>query len=185
MKDCQQMRVCRNANLRPYFENLPVEARTLLKFDFQRVWQDNAKNDCTEEQIKYIRDSFKSAGFIVLTNYIPRSVTNSCYGDKVNHVLINYNGDVFGCTARDFTRQNSIGVLDASGRIIYDEEKYTIREISKFSKSVCRKCRIAPICGGGCKQKAFEARNTPECTMGYSEADIDGIIIDLLEYRFA
>jgi len=99
------------------FKDVPPENRSNLCFDFQRVWQDRPdKQDMTEVKIKGIREKFRKEKFKVLANHIPHNVRNSCYGDKVNHVVINYNGDVFGCTARDFTPDNRIGYLDAEGK---------------------------------------------------------------------
>mgnify|MGYP007024197075 FL=1 len=51
-------------------------------------------------------------------------------------------------------------------------------------KPVCRVCRIAPICGGGCKQRALESINDESCTLNYSEEDIDNIIKNIFEYSF-
>lgn len=77
------------------FSDISSIDRKFFKFDFQRVWQDrNCSDDETEHEIREIRQKFQSAGFIVLANYIPHDVTDSCYGDKINHILINYNGDV-------------------------------------------------------------------------------------------
>lgn len=167
------------------FKTIPQEKRNLLRFDFQRVWQDSKRRtDETELKASKIRDNFRKEGYTVLTNYIPHNVNDSCYGDKTNHVLINYNGMAFGCTARDFTQENSIGVLDASGIIQYDTEKTKRRNQSKYSKPICRRCRIAPICGGGCKQRAMESMNSDGCTLGYSESDKDDIILDIFEYLY-
>lgn len=92
--------------------------------------------------------------------------------------------DVFGCIARDFTKENRVGVLDQSGVIIYDNEKVNKRKKAKLYKSICKSCRIAPICGGGCRQRAYELMNRDGCSMGYSEKDIDEIITDIFEYEF-
>lgn len=166
-----------------YFSNINESQKKFIKFDFQRVWQD--KSCCvdeTEEKIKEIRHKFKASNFIVLTNYIPHDVRDSCYGDKINHVLINFNGDIFGCTARDFTNKNRIGFIDALGNIHYDTMIIDKRNNSKLSKSVCKTCRIAPICGGGCKQRGLEAFNSKECTFNYTEEEIDNIILEIFEY---
>lgn len=165
------------------FIDIPDQQKSLLKFDFQRVWQDKIEND-TENKIRKIRQLFSRHGFTVLTNYLPQHVMQSCYGDKTNHVLINYQGDLFGCTARDFTNENRIGYLDGQGIPHYDKEKIHIRSVAKLSKEICKNCRIAPICGGGCRQKALEAFHYECCTMGYSEDDIDNKILDIFEHEF-
>lgn len=165
------------------FVDLSPENKKYVSFDFQRVWQDReSSNDKAEREASKIRTQFSNQGFKVLTNYLPQDVRTPCYGDKVNHALINYNGDVFGCTARDFNPLNRIGILERNGDISYDIEKYLHWRASKFSKDICKTCRIAPLCGGGCMQKAYEQRNLPECTLGYSEEDKDNLIINLLDY---
>lgn len=172
-------------NIFDSFGDVSEESKKFLSFDFQRVWQDrNDRNDDAEVKMTAIRSRFKEAGFMVLANYIPHDVRNSCYGDKLNHVLINYNGDVFGCTARDFTTTNSIGRLNDDGSIAFDHTKVEHRNSSKLSKEVCRRCRIAPLCGGGCKQKASEAHDDDKCSMGYTAAEMDDMILDIFEYSF-
>lgn len=167
------------------FKTINETYKKFIKFDFQRVWQDRIDRfDETENKVKVIRQNFITANFIVLTNYIPHDVRNSCYGDKHNHVLINYNGDIFGCTARDFTPENRIGFIDNFGVIHYDSAIIYKRNNSKLSKPICNKCRIAPICGGGCKQRAFESLNSEECTFNYSEEEIDNMIMEIFEYSF-
>lgn len=132
------------------FVSLSPEYKALLRFDFQRVWQDKKdRNDETENKVRIIRDRFREEGFTVLANYLPHNVRSSCYGDKLNHALINYNGDVFGCTARDFTHQYRIGQLQSDGTILYDNERVERRNNSKLSKPVCQKCRIAPYVEAG------------------------------------
>ncbi len=167
------------------FVGINDSIRACLRFDFQRIWQDrNKRNDETELLMKSIRELFRQAGFNVLANHIPHDVRQSCYGDKLNHALINYNGDVFGCTARDFNQANRIGVIDQAGIIRYNELKVFSRNNAKLYKEVCHCCRIAPICGGGCKQLASESMDNDRCTMGYNDSDINGIITDIFEYSY-
>ena len=170
-------------NLIEYFNTLHKDILSFVQFDFQRVWQDRINRfDETEIEASNIRNLFRKNGLCVLTNYIPKDIRFPCYGDKKNHVLINYNGLVFGCTARDFTIENSIGRLHSNGYIIYNKEVIYKRNTSKFSKDVCKTCRIAPLCGGGCKQRAYEALDTEECTFKYTPSDMDNMVLDLFEY---
>lgn len=165
--------------------SLTDKEKQFLKIDFQRVWQDRVEEkDFAELRITEIRKIFRKNGFFILANYLPHNVEGSCYGDKKNHLLINYDGNVFGCTARDFTEANKIGKIDSNGEICFDSEKIRIRDNSKLSKPVCRSCRIAPICGGGCKQRAVEDRDNEECTMRYTESQIDEIVMDIFEHSF-
>lgn len=121
---------------------------------------------------------------MVLSNYLPCDVRNSCYGDKLNHILINYNGDVFACTARDFSQENRIGFIDANGVIHYDTDTVAKRNNLKLSKKICKSCRIAPLCGGGCKQRASESPDGDKCTFNYTDEEIDNMILDIFEYTY-
>lgn len=173
------------ASVQEYFMDIPEEKKKFIRFDFQRVWQDRGENtDLTEEKISAIRRAFKEYGFVVLANYLPCDVRNSCYGDKLNHILINYNGDVFGCTARDFSQENRIGFIDANGVIHYDTDTVAKRNNSKLSKKICKSCRIAPLCGGGCKQRASESPDGDKCTFNYTDEEIDNMILDIFEYSY-
>lgn len=126
--------------------------------DFQRVWQDRDSlntDDSTEQTVNKLRDYLRNSNYLSPNNSTRKHISMPCYGDLYNYLLINYNGELFGCTARDFITVNSIGVLTESGTPNYNN-LYSRRRIAKFSKSVCKSCRIAPLCGGGCRQKALE-----------------------------
>ena len=167
------------------FKEVPDLTKQYLKFDFQRVWQTKTScYDLTEQKIANIRQKFRNQKFQVLANYIPHDAMDSCYGDKVNHVLINYNGDVYGCTARDFSTENRIGVLTGFGDIMYHKDILHKRNSAKLSKLICDSCRIAPLCGGGCKQKSLEALSYDGCSLGYTETDKDRIILEIFEHSF-
>lgn len=167
------------------FADVDPKYKDILSFDFQRVWQDTSdRNDQCETKIKRTRLLFADNGLRVMHNYLRQDVRNSCYGDKENHALVNYNGDVFACTARDFNENNRIGILKSEGVIEYETEKLKKRNNSKFSRKVCKTCRIAPVCGGGCKQKAMETDdyNHGGCPLGFTSEDIDDMILEIMEY---
>ena len=165
------------------FKDLWKTYSEYVSFDFQRVWQErNNTEDETELKMMGIRKLFRESGATVHDNFLLRDVRFPCYGDKKNYLLVNYNGDVFKCTARDFLSKNRIGKLMESGEIEFDSELLKARNESKFSKKVCRDCRVAPLCGGACIQKAYELRHHEECTLGYTEEDKDNVIINILDW---
>lgn len=103
------------------------EIRKYIQVDFQRVWQDRPTITETEI-ISKITDfvvKLRAVGYncTYASNIGPNHVKRSCYGDKKNHLLINYDGNVFLCTARDFKPQNSAGKLVQNGVVIWNEEK--------------------------------------------------------------
>lgn len=110
-------------------------------------------------------------------------VWNPCYADKTNQAVINYNGDVFKCTARDFTRENRLGVLNEDGTIKWDEKKMKQREGVRLSKDVCKQCRIAPICGGTCTQRGLDSGNSNQCIRGLDESGKDKIVLNQFYYN--
>ena len=167
------------------FTGINNEQRNSICFDFQRIWQErSAITDDAEVEIRNIRLKFISSGFTVLKNYLHHNVDNSCYADKLNYALVNYNGDVYKCTARDFKKENRIGYLKPNGEIHYNQDVLHKRNSIKLSKDVCKKCRIAPVCGGGCNQRSFESIETDDCTFHYSEEAIDKMILDIFESSF-
>ncbi|MBD5184962.1 MAG: radical SAM protein [Bacteroidales bacterium] len=159
------------------------EYNGFISFDFQRVWQQRNNNpDDTEKIMTSIREFFLEKGATVHGNFLLHDVRFPCYADKTNYILVNYNGDIFKCTARDFTSDNRVGKLKESGEIEYDSKFLQLREGSKFFRKVCRSCRIAPLCGGGCIQKSYERRDYEGCILGYGERDKDNMVINLLNW---
>ncbi len=139
-----------------------------LEFSFNQVWQ--VKKNLEKEMIK-IREYFNSLGLKITSKYDIDSVRNSCYADKKNQATINYNGDVFKCTARDFKKENREGVLKENGVILWND-KLKKRMNVKLSNKPCLTCSILPICGGGCTQNYIEMSKNGEeyCLYEYNES---------------
>jgi len=167
-------------------DDIESNYRDRIHIDFQRVWQDmdptvnNDINDIIYGHIKH----FLVSGYKVSFHKIMDSVRNSCYADKKNHALINYNGDVFNCTARDFTSKKRSGILLLDGRIKWEDNSFERRMSAKFSKRICQNCRISPLCGGGCSQRALESHLDDNCIYSYNDDDINRIILDRFEFMF-
>jgi len=149
------------------FYKIPNEYLNNMEFSFNQVWQ--VSKDL-ESEMKDIRQYFHDLGFSVMSKYSIDSVRHSCYADKKNHATINYNGDVFKCTARDFISSNREGVLKSNGEIIWNE-KYNKRMNIKLKNKPCHTCAILPVCGGGCTQNSLEMleKNDEYCLFGFDE----------------
>lgn len=146
------------------FSGLEEASRQFVHFDFHKVWQVAEDIDF---EIAENRKYFRTMGFRVGSG-VHETVVNSCYGDKKNHATINYNGEVFKCTARDFTTGNSEGKLGQYGTITWNE-KLEKRLNSKFKNRPCLECRILPLCGGGCTQQAIEHEGVDYCVYNFDE----------------
>lgn len=119
---------------------------TNLRFMFQKIWQQ--KDDPELHELWKTLVTEIEAVYTINSN-IRQNHSHSlqkCYADFKNNLVINYDGSVYRCTARDFNESNSIGRITKDGCIIekpYDESK-TINGTSYGN--VCRQCRILPIC---------------------------------------
>lgn len=157
-----------------------------IQIDFQRVWQD--KNKGGDEKIKCLIGEFgkrlKEIGIQYSLPDLHNPRLSSCYGDKANYVCINYNGDFFKCTARDFKTERRAGHLAPDGTLIWEPGRKEAWEKAKFSRQVCRSCRIAPICLGGCRQRGLESPDNGNCPLGYDESRKDELILQRFEHQY-
>jgi uncharacterized protein len=154
---------------------LSPESKQHVNISLHQVWQDNNRDlgPRVNEFMKLVRQ----LGFATTHSILGDSVRFSCYADKTNHATINYNGEVFKCTARDFTSANKEGVLNENGEIEWNE-KYTSRLTSRLKNPPCLECAILPICGGGCSQKAMENINKEYCVNFFDENRKKNIVLD-------
>ena len=169
------------------FKKQTITKPEYLRFDLQKVWQDKPSEDeklRIDESIKSYRNDLRNMGLNVANNKLVNYIRASCYADKTNEVLINYNGDVFACTARDFTKENRKGRLLENGKVEWTNSLFPNRNILKLTKDICTKCRIAPLCGGGCHQKTIEGLNHDFCNVGFTDKEIDDMILERFEEYF-
>lgn len=121
------------------------------------------------------------ASFIVNENYKHHATGSIPHNINDDNALINYNGDIFKCTAVDFENTQRYGVLNDEGFIIWENDSLNIRLNSKFKNEPCLKCRLLPICNGACTQKAIDFKNRDYCIFSFDEDKKDNVILDKLE----
>ena len=143
-------------------EYLPSD---IISFSFQRVWQ-TSETDDTRKVLTEL-DNMVAEGENAKKNNFD-VIYSPCYADRANSVIVNYNGDVYKCTARDFAKTKREGKLNEDGTITY-EESYYKRMNALYSNKTCQECIIFPICDV-CSQKRLEAIST-ECLHMYTEKD--------------
>lgn len=139
--------------------------RSFVIFDLHKVWQEY--NNVSDAALNDARWYYREQGFKVASGSFD-TVLESCYADHRNHATINYNGEVFKCTARDFTTANSEGVLSDEGKILWNY-KFEKRLNSKFKNKPCLECKIMPLCNGGCSQQAIENEGVDYCVYDFDE----------------
>lgn len=163
------------------------KTKKYLTIDFQRVWQDRPliTEDIIISKIATYSNELEKIGLKFSTSLAgPNHVRYSCYGDKKNHILINYDGNIFLCTARDFEEQNRFGFITKNGEIHWNEDKLNSYMNNKFTREICHNCKIAPLCGGGCRQRASESSDDTSCIYGYTHDDINDLIFKRFKMRF-
>ena len=93
------------------------------------------------------------------------SVQSTCYIDNMEQFVINYDMNVYKCTARDFCERYSIGRINGDG--VFEPNnlyyKYYTTE-SPFMRKECLECELLPSClySLACLQKKIEGVY-PEC----------------------
>lgn len=161
---------------------LIIEEKKYLFVDFHQVWQDTKEYDLSNE-IDRIREYAVSKEINISKDSYDR-VRNSCYADKKNQAVINYNGDVFKCTARDFIHEQRYGYINDNGEIVWNTERFEKRMQNKFENESCKTCRIAPLCYGNCSQVRLEQASNIFCVFNYDEDKKDSIILKRFENNF-
>lgn len=159
------------------YDILPLEEqyREYLIISFHKVWQEE---DLTlGARIKNLRLFFKSNGFKTVNGDIPNTLRESCYADRKNHATINYNGEVFKCTARNFSSDAKEGDLKEDGSIEWNA-KFHQRMNIKFKNKPCLSCPIMPICNGGCSQVALESKGEDYCVYSFDEQRKKEIVLE-------
>lgn len=148
-----------------YFADLDKKILKYIAFDFHQVWQE-------EDDLTSLLDSklnyFKNKGLISTQRDDIDNFKSPCYADKKNHATINYNGEVFKCTARDFNSSSKEGDLLENG-IIKWNDKYSARLDAKIKNTPCFSCSILPVCGGGCSQISVENSDVEYCVKDFDE----------------
>ena len=156
------------------FKNLDSNEKSLLNFTFERIWQDDSGDYAEiEHWLKRLETAFENEGLHTkATNDYKISM---CYADQRNTVVINYNGDLYKCTARDFTTKNREGKLTPDGNLEWND-KHKKRQAIRWGTETCQQCRIYPICHGGCSQMKLEYTTLQGCPKGFDKEQIDNIM---------
>lgn len=156
-----------------YHDNLTV--------DLHQVWQDCSNTDMTDikSMERNVREAFAFAQLHVTP--VKRANRYRCYADRKNSLVVNYNGDVFRCTARDFITEKREGILLPDGSVEWNERSQ-LRDSVKWNNPVCLKCNIYPLCCGMCSQNKLENPHGGRCDYGYSEIDKDEIIQERIQW---
>jgi len=136
-------------------EDLQNSKKDRITIDFQKVWQVPAiESSILKEAIML----FKKDGFKVRLYAFRPFQYFSCQFDKKNHIVINYDGTIHKCTARDYSDKSKVGDISSSGEIVFNDKINAYYNKLPIENEFCKECKHLPICCGPCTQKMYEKR---------------------------
>lgn len=133
-------------------------------------------NDTLINKVDYFREN----GFICETSKFNLYKGYKCYADRYYQSVINYDGNVFKCTARNFTEENRDGYINEDGIIKWNINKKINRFANAtFENEKCLNCKLLPVCMGPCSQKIMEEKDIEKiCDLNLMEYSVDDYIIN-------
>ena len=133
-----------------------------LRFNvsLHKVWQ-VASHEINYEQVLNFIDILQGHNIDVRFLDFNHGET-TCYADKINSIVINYDGSIYKCTARNFNCKNRIGNLLDTGEIHWDYAKLKEYCFSTIPLK-CKICKIFPVCVGICSQQIMEQGEQASC----------------------
>lgn len=153
------------------FKDITAREKKRVFFCLKKVWQ-TEETPVTIQYAKKLQSLLIKYGFITEKDLLPGFTT--CYADKENCMVVNYNGNVYKCTARNFTEKNREGTLSDNGSIVFND-RYAQRMQARFRQSQCLTCRAFPICEV-CSQKRLEDDGSKPCLAMLTDEDITTFI---------
>ena len=155
-----------------------------IKINFQRIWQTHDKTKGLNPKLKKMYNIFNNSGLSSNCSSFNLHSGFVCYADKYHSAVINFNGNVYKCTAQDFNEENKVGFLNKDGKIEWIPE-LIIKRFSKatFENEMCLKCNLLPICNGFCSQKLIGNKTKDDlnnsCVLYLNEMSVEDYIINL------
>lgn len=147
-----------------------ISSHENVMVSFHKIWQASESGQLEKDFAEVVR-VFRKKGFRIS---IQGGENWLCYADQRNNAVINHDGRVYVCTARDFG-ENYVGVLNENGDIAFNE-RYEQRFSIKYRSDSCRMCKIFPLCMQGCSQDVWECTDRNQCVRDNSPHAIEKII---------
>lgn len=148
-----------------------VKDKENVEFKFHKVWQAKG-SDNLHKSLLAVKEAMSECDYTVSDQ---TGQKGTCYADKKRNLVINYDGCIYKCTARNFKPEISIGKLTSGGDIVYNGRITKWSDV-KYKSAACRDCIIFPICGQTCTQNVMERKGYDGCVADNSEKTIDKII---------
>jgi len=129
----------------------------VIIISFHRLFQ-ISKFKKEEQLLHNSRKAFEKAGFKLHSWAYQPNRSFACGLDRINHLAINYDGNVFKCNARDYSDKYKVGEVLAENNIVFNDKLREYYKKSTYDNDYCISCKHLPICAGLCIQRAKEFR---------------------------
>ena len=153
------------------------DIRKFINISMHIVWQESKNIINLSSKVQKIKDLAFDMGFNVPVKSINRKCT-TCYTENTEQFVINYDLNVYKCTARDFTEDFSIGKILSDGTFMPNNlffKYYTIT--SPVLDDNCIQCELLPSClnSGSCLQKKIEGAET-KCYYNLIQKEVQNMV---------
>lgn len=167
-------------NVTEIIHMIPVKMREKITISLNKVFQIDRVHSEENIKLKNVKKEFEIAGFKVNYWAFRPKTYHTCYSDRLNHAVINFDGNVYKCTARDYGEKMKAGFLNEKGCIDWNLPLIsTMFAKAPFENEKCIQCNMLPICMGPCIQHAYENNNEGVkfmCLMEESEISLSSYI---------
>lgn len=90
-------------------------------------------------------------------NILPMRCRNNCYACSANSVLISSEGKLYKCEQYALDLNNNVGTVETG--IVMNKAYFEWDKTGNISEQ-CSKCKLLPICNGGCRANRLQNRST-------------------------
>ncbi|MEW5923586.1 MAG: SPASM domain-containing protein [Candidatus Zixiibacteriota bacterium] len=116
-----------------------------------------------------LQSAAQDYGFKVLvSNYSPQA--GYCEADYANHFVIDPSCNIHKCTVA-FDEEHRVGRIYADGKVEVNVPliaKWILRDT--YERDICKKCKILPLCMGGCGFDSMCSKSNEICSTINSES---------------
>lgn len=162
-------------NFEALIKDLDFLDRKRTVISLHKVWQYKSTSDDINMAIEAV-NYVNSHNFVVSTRTLSTKF-DCCYADNYNQAVINYDGSVYKCTARNFAKTKPLGRLNSLGVIEWDTNEVDKRMALELPNK-CMTCKLLPCCPGICSQKKLENTDSDSISCPFEKClSIDDIIL--------
>jgi len=123
------------------------------------------------DRLDYMKLQTKAQDYgfrVLVSNYSPQA--GYCEADYANHFVIDPSCNIHKCTVA-FDEEHRIGKIHSDGNVEVNVPliaKWLLRET--YNRDICKKCRILPLCMGGCGFDTLCSKTNEICSTINSES---------------